>query len=418
MVSSNNPSRGTPSYQTQNFPTVPSAPLNNDMSRQPQHIHGRHHTFEGSLQVSSALNALIYIREAIQRPQQVSSVPIHRPASVLSAGAIPRDSLTPIPTSSGFSPLSSTVMASSMRPINPHTLVSPPATGSHNASASSVPVQVHYPHPQGMVPRQESRESVDLTIDPPSLTVSIPVPGNPRPPLTSPMSNSLKRSSSAIEGPAPSGVNTKMSRIAESAPPARYELAASYPSQDSPGTEVVTMDVSLMSLRSPAISSPPRVATDSELGIKHADLHSDEKSADSQPDTKSIDPHLDTKPTDSQPDMKSIDSHLDTKRIDPRLDTKPIDPQLDTNLMVSSPDIKPAALENGNLRSHEECVRMIFETDAEVENGIFCGPCLFVFNQKSLTRCSCSRPCIGYGSNRACFLTHQTYSPLPTLAFF
>lgn len=43
---------------------------------------------------------------------------------------------------------------------------------------------------------------------------------------------------------------------------------------------------------------------------------------------------------------------------------------------VDQHDLKPAVVQYEGLRSQEECVELIFERDAEVENGIYCEACL------------------------------------------
>ncbi|KIM68919.1 hypothetical protein SCLCIDRAFT_1209134 [Scleroderma citrinum Foug A] len=43
---------------------------------------------------------------------------------------------------------------------------------------------------------------------------------------------------------------------------------------------------------------------------------------------------------------------------------------------VSQHDVKPTAIQHEGLRSQEECVELIFERDAEVENGVYCEACL------------------------------------------
>lgn len=51
---------------------------------------------------------------------------------------------------------------------------------------------------------------------------------------------------------------------------------------------------------------------------------------------------------------------------------------------VSQHDVKPTAIQHEGLRSQEECVELIFERDAEVENGVYCEACLYVYNRRIL----------------------------------
>ncbi|KAL4076188.1 hypothetical protein V8B97DRAFT_2001711 [Scleroderma yunnanense] len=49
--------------------------------------------------------------------------------------------------------------------------------------------------------------------------------------------------------------------------------------------------------------------------------------------------------------------------------SKPV-PEVDQN------DVKPAIVHDEGLRSNEECVHLVFEQDAEIENGVFCDACM------------------------------------------
>lgn len=61
-------------------------------------------------------------------------------------------------------------------------------------------------------------------------------------------------------------------------------------------------------------------------------------------------------------------------------DTHPADKMLSPPTSTDSHDDCKAPVSASNLRSYEDCVNLIFEKDANVENGVFCGLCLSVLS--------------------------------------
>ncbi|KAI6035045.1 hypothetical protein F5J12DRAFT_790692 [Pisolithus orientalis] len=51
-------------------------------------------------------------------------------------------------------------------------------------------------------------------------------------------------------------------------------------------------------------------------------------------------------------------------------------PSVSPSAVVDQTEAQPTPLGDKDLRPDEECVRMIFEKDADIENGVFCDPCL------------------------------------------
>ncbi|KAI6163135.1 hypothetical protein EDD17DRAFT_513825 [Pisolithus thermaeus] len=86
------------------------------------------------------------------------------------------------------------------------------------------------------------------------------------------------------------------------------------------------------------------------------------------------------------PDLKpETDSANDVAQVTP---PHPRAPSASPSAAVDQKGDQPTSLSDKDLRPDEECVRMIFEKDAQVENGVFCDPCLYVWPLPHLLECS------------------------------
>lgn len=231
---------------------------------------------------------------------------------------------------------------------------------------------MHGQHPVASLPTPPSSASMTVPAGPPLHTPLRPVTTHPmKPPVHIPPLPSGPRIMSApatlpqgyhpfLQGPKPVRGPHEIVDLtkAESTPP--IPDAIPRPGQSSSSTSMSpSISPSSFKRSSSALGTPESP----EAGLKRSRIEGcDQSTPDNRVANVFSPPNQDLKPETNTADNVIL-PHSQA-------------PSLSPSAVVDQQGDQPTPLSDKDLRPAEECVHMIFENDAQVENGVFCDPCL------------------------------------------